>query len=178
LTEPGDRAALEARNAAIREQVDSLLEKFNEQSRQLQEAQTAAAAATATVTSSDGLVTATVDSSGMLTKLEFAEKSFQRTDPARFARTVTETVRSAAMQVKQQMSDLMAPITEGLPDLSDLVEGAPSLKGLMPKMPDFTEQPSPPQPEPRAEAPNPNRRRPASADPDDDEPGSWLVGGR
>lgn len=98
------RSALEARNAAMREQVDGLLDRFNQQPRQLQEAQAAAASTTATVTSRDGSVTVTVDSSGALANLEFASSSFQRSDPKQVARTVIETVRAATLEVKQQMT--------------------------------------------------------------------------
>ncbi|MFC4005275.1 YbaB/EbfC family nucleoid-associated protein [Prauserella oleivorans] len=50
-------------------------------------------ASSLTVTSTDGLVRATVDSAGTLTGLEFAPSAFERTDPATLARTVLEVVR-------------------------------------------------------------------------------------
>lgn len=192
VTQPGeDRAALEARNAAMREQVDGLLEKFHQQTAQLQQAQAAAEQVSATITSDDGLVTATVDSAGSLVSLEFSSSSFQRSDPRRLARTATETVRRATTQVQRQKTELMAPITEGLPDLADIVEGAPSLQGLMPKMPDLGEesaQQQAPAQEPRTEParpgtappnPQPRARRRPDDDDDDGMQQSWLLpGGR
>lgn len=174
MTEPDyDRAALEARNASMREQVDSLMDQFHRQTERLQEAQAEAAQATATVTSSDGLVTATVDSSGILTNLEFTSAAFQRSDPKKLAKTATETIRNAMLQVKQQVADLMSPMSEGLPDLSDLIEGAPSLKGLMPPIPDFAAQQS------SSDGPGASADRPKqdSFDDEDEEPDSWLTEG-
>lgn len=188
VTEPGeDRDQLRARNAAMKEQVDGLLDKFNQQTRQLQEAQAAAASATATVTSDDGLVTATVDSSGSLVNLEFAPASFQRSDPKRLARTAADTVRRAAAQVQQRLTELMSPITGGMPDLADLVEGAPSLKGLIPNLPEPPEPAASDQGPPPAERspatpaapPRARPRRPVADDDDDDGQRSWLLpGGR
>jgi len=65
VTAPGDdRARLEARNSAMKDRVDSLLEQFEKQTEQLRGAQAAAAETSATVTSQDGLVRATIDSTG------------------------------------------------------------------------------------------------------------------
>ncbi|MBB5803816.1 DNA-binding protein YbaB [Saccharothrix ecbatanensis] len=182
-----DRARLEARNAAMKEQVNGLLDTFNRQAEMLREAQVAAAQTTASLTSKDGLVRASVDSSGVLTHLEFAPSAFERSTPEALARSVLQLAREGASQVKQQVNDLMSPLTEGLPDLSDLVEGAPSLSALLPRFdappPPATtddtpfedrsalapQSPSSPPPPPAA------RRRPASAD-DEDLPDSWLKG--
>jgi DNA-binding protein YbaB len=132
-----DRARLEARNAAMKDQVDTLLEQFERQTAQLRDAQAAAAETSAQVTSPDGLVRATIDATGSLAKLEFAPTTFERTNPAQLANTVQTLVRQGSLQVKQKIADLMAPLTEGLPDLSDLIEGAPSLAGLVPSIPDY-----------------------------------------
>jgi DNA-binding protein YbaB len=205
VTTPGDdRARLEARNAALRGTMDELLEKFERQTEQLRSAQASAAALSATVTSADGLVRATIDASGSLAQLHFAPTTFERTTPAALANTVLAAVRQGGNQVKQQLADLMRPITEGLPDLPDLIEGAPSLSGLVPEIPDFTEEqaepeaprpdpfedplaessthakrnPPPPPPAPPATpAPKPTSRRVRPAPVEDEEPpDSWLRG--
>lgn len=190
-----DRARLEARNAAMKDQMDTLLENFERQTAQLRDAQTAAAETTAQVSSPDGLVRATIDAGGSLAKLEFAPNAFERTTPAQLANTVQTLVRQGSLQVKQKIADLMAPITEGLPDLADLVEGAPSLAGLVPQIPDFLDEEPPPAP--RAESfegtgsilrneaappmpapkPAPKRVRPARADEDEEPPSSWMTRG-
>jgi DNA-binding protein YbaB len=188
-----DRARLEARNAAMKDQMDTLLENFERQTAQLRDAQAAAAETTAQVNSPDGLVRATIDAGGNLAKLEFAPNAFERTTPAQLANTVQTVVRQGSLQVKQKIADLMAPITEGLPDLADLVEGAPSLAGLVPPIPEFVEeeapapQPSyeeggsilrneavpPPMPAPK---PAPKRVRPPR-DEDEEPPSSWMTRG-
>lgn len=187
-----DRARLEARNAAMKDQVDTLLENFERQTAQLRDAQAAAAETTAQVSSPDGLVRATIDAGGSLAKLEFAPNTFERTTPAQLANTVQTLVRQGSLQVKQKIAALMAPITEGLPDLADLVEGAPSLAGLVPPMPDFTAEEAPaPRPESfedggsilrteqaplPAPNPTPQRVRPPRAE-DEEPPSSWMTRG-
>lgn len=190
-----DRARLEARNAAMKDQMDTLLENFERQTAQLRDAQAAAAETTAEVTSPDGLVRATIDAGGSLAKLEFAPSTFERTTPAQLANTVQSLVRQGSLQVKQKIATLMAPITEGLPDLADLVEGAPSLAGLVPPMPDFDEAPPAPRPESFEEGgsilrneqapppppmpapkPAPKRVRPPRDD-DEEPPSSWMTRG-
>ncbi|MGW4058953.1 YbaB/EbfC family nucleoid-associated protein [Amycolatopsis sp. NPDC004747] len=193
-----DRAQLEARNAAMKDRMDTLLENFERQTAQLRDAQAAAAETTAQVSSPDGLVRATIDAGGSLAKLEFAPNTFERTTPAQLANTVQSLVRQGSLQVKQKIANLMAPITEGLPDLADLVEGAPSLAGLVPPIPSFdelaeepaaprpesfeeggsilrNEQAAPPPPMP-APKPTPKRVRPPRED-DEEPPSSWMTRG-
>lgn len=192
-----DRARLEARNAAMKDQVDTLLEQFERQTAELRDAQAAAAETTAQVTSPDGLVRATIDAGGSLAKLEFQPNTFERTTPAQLANTVQTLVRQGSLQVKQKIADLMAPITEGLPDLADLIEGAPSLQGLVPPIPRFVveeepqpesfedpdagsilrnEQAAPPPPMP-APKPATKRVRPSRTDEDEEPPSSWMTRG-
>jgi len=190
-----DRARLEARNAAMKDQMDTLLENFERQTAQLRDAQAAAAETTAQVSSPDGLVRATIDAGGSLAKLEFAPNAFERTTPAQLANTVQTLVRQGSLQVKQKIADLMAPITEGLPDLADLVEGAPSLAGLVPEIPSYLDEEPPPAPRPEsyedtgsilrneaappmpAPKPAPKRVRPPRADEDEEPPSSWMTRG-
>ncbi|WP_344421577.1 YbaB/EbfC family nucleoid-associated protein [Amycolatopsis minnesotensis] len=135
---PGEhRAALEARNAAMKDQVDRLLDGVTRQTERLQQAQADASRVTATLTSKDGLATVTVNSAGVLTELEFSQNAFERSRPESLARTVQALVQQATVQVKRQVTELMAPMTTGLPDLSDLFEGAPSLGALIPKFPEL-----------------------------------------
>ncbi|MDQ7810039.1 YbaB/EbfC family nucleoid-associated protein [Amycolatopsis sp. A133] len=177
----------------MKDQMDTLLENFERQTAQLRDAQAAAAETTAQVSSPDGLVRATIDAGGSLAKLEFAPNTFERTTPAQLANTVQSLVRQGSLQVKQKIADLMAPITEGLPDLADLVEGAPSLAGLVPPIPDFVEEEAPaprpsyeeggsilrndavPPPVP-APKPTPKRVRPPR-DEDEEPPSSWMTRG-
>src|SRR4051812_47763252 len=177
----------------MKDRMDTLLENFERQTAQLRDAQAVAAETTADVASADGLVRATIDAGGSLAKLEFAPNTFERTTPAQLANTVETLVRQGSLQVKQKIAQLMAPITEGLPDLADLVEGAPSLAGLVPPIPDFVEEPEEaPRPDsfedPAAgsimrndqlppPAPAPKRVRPPRDDLDEEPPSSWMTRG-
>jgi DNA-binding protein YbaB len=186
----------------MKNQVDSLLEQFEKQTEQLRDAQVAAAEASVTVTSPDGLVRAKIDSTGSLAELEFAPSAFERGTPAALANTTLKLVRHGTLQVKQQIADLMSPITEGLPDLSDLIEGAPSLQGLLPTIPNFLEEEEiaqrprvesfedasvlrndqpphlattrPPMPAPKPTTPRRARPEPEA---DDEPPASWMTRG-
>ncbi|EWC60772.1 hypothetical protein UO65_3913 [Actinokineospora spheciospongiae] len=155
-----DLELLRARNAAAKEQVDGLLDTFRQQTEALREAQDAALRASASLTSKDGLVRASVDSSGALSALEFAPSAFDRSTPEALARAVLQLARQGAAEVRERVSDLMAPVSGGLPDLSDLFDDAPSLRGLMAGIP-----------VPQADAP-PSHESPGDAD--DDVPDSWL----
>lgn len=180
----------------MKDRMDTLLEDFERQTAQLRDAQAAAAETTAQVSSPDGLVRATIDAGGSLAKLEFAPNTFERTTPAQLANTVQTLVRQGSLQVKQKIANLMAPITEGLPDLADLVEGAPSLAGLVPPIPAFDDEYVEEAPAPRPESfedggsilrneqvppvpapkPAPKRVRPPR-DEDEEPPSSWMTRG-
>lgn len=165
MTDPGGRKAeLEARNAAMREQVDSLMSELHRKTAEMQDVQARAMAITATAVSPDGTVKASVDSSGTLTSLEFAPTAFDRSSPEKLARLATETVLQAVAKARTELNEVLAPAQEGPSiDLSEMLPGLPSLKDLIPKVPPV---PQPPQP-PRA----PTRRRPA----DDDDGGGSIM---
>jgi DNA-binding protein YbaB len=154
VTTPGDeRARLDARSAQLRTRVDDLLGQFTERTAQLRAAQQAAAALTATLTSPDELVRVTVDATGMLTDLHIDRSAFERTTPDKLASTIGDVVRRATADVRRRSADLLRPLTQDLPDLSDLADGAPSLADMLPKIPDYA-------------APQPSA---------DDMPATWLT---
>ncbi|KAA2264618.1 YbaB/EbfC family nucleoid-associated protein [Solihabitans fulvus] len=163
MSEPsGLRAELEARNAAMREQVDGLLAELRKKTDELKDTQAKAFAVTADAVSPDGTVRASVDATGVLTKLEFAPSSFERSTPEKLARTATETILQAAGKARAQVSEAFEPLQDGPSiDLSEMLPGLPSMKDLIP--------PVPPLPQPSAEAPQ-RRARPA----DDDEEGGFM----
>ncbi|MEV8437072.1 YbaB/EbfC family nucleoid-associated protein [Actinosynnema sp. NPDC051121] len=157
MTDPtGRRAELEARNAAMREQVDSLLAELKKKTAQLQETQAQAMAITATAVSKDGAVRATVDSAGALTALEFSANAFERTTPDKLARLATETVQQAVAKARTELNEVLAPAQQGPSiDLSEMLPGVPSLADLIPKPPVVPE-------------PSTRSRRPAPPPDDDD----------
>ncbi|MEU4741917.1 YbaB/EbfC family nucleoid-associated protein [Actinosynnema sp. NPDC023658] len=157
MTDPtGRRAELEARNAAMREQVDSLLGELREKTAELRETQAQAMAITATAVSKDGAVRATVDSAGALTSLELSANAFERTTPDKLARLVTETVQQAIAKARTELNEVLAPAQQGASiDLSEMLPGVPSLADLIPQPPVVPQSSTPP-------------RRPAPPSDDDD----------
>jgi DNA-binding protein YbaB len=155
------KARLDARSATLRAKVGELLGDFDKRTEQLREAQQAAAALSAELSSPNGTVRVRIDSAGTLTELRLGRTAFDDTTPEELARTITELVVRGTAQVRRQAAELMRPLTEGLPDVSDLVPGAPSLADMLPGIPD---EPAPQDP-----------RRPRQDS--DDAPETWLRGG-
>ncbi|GAA3043051.1 YbaB/EbfC family nucleoid-associated protein [Actinokineospora globicatena] len=166
MTDPAEhRARLEARNAAMRENVAGLLADLNRRTSELADAQTRAAAVTGAATSPDGLVRAVVNPAGVLTELTLAPTAFTRSTPEKLARLVVATAQAAAGSAREQVEGLLAPLQGGT-DLSSLVEGAPSFADLL----------RPPTPPP---APPTSGRGPRhAADPDDDDGFGSVFGGQ
>ncbi|WP_433598149.1 YbaB/EbfC family nucleoid-associated protein [Nocardia sp. CA-135953] len=129
---------LRSANDGMRSHVDHLFQAYEQQRallgdirRQLSEVRTHAR-------SSDGLVEATVDVSGLVTDLRLDPRA-QCETAQDLSRTITETIREAARLAQQQASEMLAPIEAivgGIPDLPDLMSGAPSLRDPNPSVSD------------------------------------------
>lgn len=148
------RAQLQDRNAAMRQQVNSLLDGLNRQTAALKSAQAQAGEVTGRATSADGLVTVTVNAAGIVTDVRFATSAFDRSTPDKLARSVVAVTQQAAADAKQRVDAALAPVRGDLPDLPDLFPGAPALKDLLPN----------PHPNPSS-----TNRRPQRLPEDDDE---------
>lgn len=137
MTDPdGRRAELEARNAAMREQVSSMLEGLQRQTAQLHEAQASALAATGEATSADGLVTIRVNAAGIVTDTVLSASALRSSTPEKLAKSFTEAAQSAARDARAKADAAVAPLQEDVPDLPDLFPGAPSLSQLIPPVPE------------------------------------------
>jgi DNA-binding protein YbaB len=133
---------LEARNAALRGQVDSMLANLERQTAQLKEAQAEAMAKVGRATSQDGLVEVTVNAGGIVTGVTFAPAAFERSTPEKLGQSVVATIQRAALNAREQSDAVLAPYQEGIPDLPDLFPGMPSIKDLIPAPPTIV-QPKP-----------------------------------
>jgi DNA-binding protein YbaB len=100
-------------NAAMRNRADELLGELNRLRSGLQDLQQRLRAANATVTSEDGLVTATVGPRGQLVSLELDPRIYRRPDSKHLASTITQTVQKAAAKVQEQV---MAACRPYMPD--------------------------------------------------------------
>ena len=132
----GRRAELEARNAAMREQMNSLLEGLQRQTAQLQEAQAAAMAATGEATSADGLATVHVNAVGIVTDVQLSPSAFKSSTPEKLARSFLEASQAAARDARSKADAAITPVQEDVPDLPDLFPDAPSLRNLLPSPPE------------------------------------------
>jgi DNA-binding protein YbaB len=123
---------LRCANYGIRNQVEHMMETLAQQRAQVSDVYKKLAAVRATASSADGLVTVTVDGSGVLTDVQFAQGASRKT-LEKLGQSVTEAGREAARLANEQNETITAPITTGadaMPDLPDLVPGAPSLRDL------------------------------------------------
>lgn len=135
---------LEARNAALRGQVDAMLANLERQTAELKQAQAEAMAKVGRATSQDGLVEVTVNAGGIVTDVKFAPAAFERSTPEKLGQSVVATIQQAALSAREQADAALAPYQEGIPDLPDLFPGMPSLKDLIPSPPPVV-QPKPQQ---------------------------------
>ncbi|ATL65164.1 YbaB/EbfC family nucleoid-associated protein [Nocardia terpenica] len=142
MNEFGEPDALRAGNEALRDQVDSLLETFEEQRRQLAEVHQRLAATTVEAWSSDNLVRVVSNIAGVPLEVHLVPEAFKRSTPEKLGRSITEAVEAAARSAAVQSQQAFAPIQElagAIPDFSDIVPGAPSIKDLI-----GTRRPEPP----------------------------------
>lgn len=136
MTNPSDRRSeLEARNATMRETMNSLLDGLSRQTEQLKQAQEQAVATVGKATSEDGLVTVQVNAVGVVTDLEVSSSAFQYTTPKKLSRAIVLTIQEAARDARTQADAAFAPIQAETPDLPDVFPGAPSVKDMIPQSP-------------------------------------------
>ncbi|WP_440901201.1 YbaB/EbfC family nucleoid-associated protein, partial [Actinosynnema sp.] len=129
-----DNDALAARNAQLRDTLDSVMREVRQRTEALKDVQAAVAALSGRASSPDGAVTAVVDATGVLDRLELSPRAFERSTPEQLARTITQVVRQAAGSVREQVSGAVAPLAEDggrLVDLPDVLPGAPSLRDVL-----------------------------------------------
>lgn len=129
-----ERAAQLARNEALRGEIDDLMEVFEQQRRELAETSARLAAATVTAWSSDNLVRVTSNSAGVPVEVHIEPDAFKRSTPQKLAAAMTEATQAAARLASEEAQRAFGAFEQvgaNIPDLPDLVPGAPSIKDLM-----------------------------------------------
>lgn len=117
----------------LRARLSEMLDAYDTQCAHVMEVHQALSLARCTVTSSDGLVTLTVNSAGIPVDVRVAQEAFRKSNPQRLGQTFLQVARAAAAAAYKEAERISAPLTEvagTVPDLPDLVPGAPSLLGL------------------------------------------------
>ncbi|MGY1948874.1 YbaB/EbfC family nucleoid-associated protein [Nocardia asiatica] len=133
-----ERDGLRATNSGIRNQVDHILDALAEQRTHLRQVRERLSAVRCTAESADKLVGVTVDTAGVPVDVRFAPAALRRT-PEQLGRAVTEACQEAARLAREQHAAIIAVITddaEAIPDLPDLVPGAPSLREVWESTPE------------------------------------------
>lgn len=87
------------------EQVDQVLAELRARAERVREQRATALAVSASASSADGAVRATVEATGVVTALEFAPSVFDRTTPDKLARTVVATIQAAAAQSRGRLAE-------------------------------------------------------------------------
>ncbi|GAB2968268.1 YbaB/EbfC family nucleoid-associated protein [Saccharothrix stipae] len=162
-----DPETINARAAALQEATGERLSRMKRRNEALLQAQSRMKSTTATATSPDNAVQATVDSGGMLIDLRISPTA--RGD---IARLVLDTAQRAAAQIRSETHRLHEQLR---------VEGVLRDIPLLPPPPPAPPPPAPPPtpsgsapPRPASSRPAPSRPKPASRDDDDDEPRAVL----
>jgi len=138
-----------------RAQVDELLADYRRSRDQLADVQRDLAGISASATSPDGAVTATVGAQGVLTGLELTDAAY-RLRPAQLAELVLRTARLAAAEAAERTYRVLGPVLPAGADPEALVRGTADLR-------------------PEEIAPSPRRSRPRVVDDDEDfEQRDWL----
>ncbi|GCE39675.1 hypothetical protein Rhow_003199 [Rhodococcus wratislaviensis] len=132
-----DREGLRVREQELQGQIDSMLATLDRQTQDLHAAQQQVAQLRVTGESADGLVQVVVNSVGGVIEVHLAPDAFRRSSPESLGRAMTDAARRAGVAAHAESMRIMGSIvsaTETLPDLPDLVPGAPSLRDFLPPL--------------------------------------------
>ncbi|MFC4605205.1 YbaB/EbfC family nucleoid-associated protein [Rhodococcus kronopolitis] len=128
-----EQGELRARNEALRVQVDGMLEELHRRSDRLTRVQAEVTALRIEESTPDGLARVTVDAGGAVVGIDLAPESFATSTPRRLGAALAAAAQAAAATARARARELAVPSGDaGLPDLPDLIPGAPSLRDLMP----------------------------------------------
>jgi DNA-binding protein YbaB len=154
-------------NERLQEDMATMLAGLSTQMRGIAEVQKKRSLLTATALVCEKRIEVTVNADGLLIETRFAEDVTDLTMDE-IAENITLAVQQAAREVQVKARELMNPLLEhrgSLPKLSEMVEGAPDLGGLIPQ----------PTPAPTVAPSSPEWPGNASDDPDDAGPRSVVA---
>ena len=110
-----------------RDEVERLLADYRRNREQLASVHRALRSITESVTSDDGLVTATVDSAGTLCGLVIADEAYRRLRPAELSDLVVRVTRRAAAGAGVQAKRALAPVLPADVDPGAALSGSADL---------------------------------------------------
>ncbi|MBB5918720.1 DNA-binding protein YbaB [Nocardia transvalensis] len=126
------REGLRSANNGLRNQVEQLVDSYEEQQSRLTEIHRELETLRLQAGSSDGSVGATVDANGVLTDLSLTPAALRRT-PDELARSIVQATQEAARQARERSEKAAAPVAAALddePDLTDILGEGPTLRDI------------------------------------------------
>jgi DNA-binding protein YbaB len=124
-------------NDAARDDLTEALALVQEHMADLAIVEKKRAALSATATAADGTVVVTVDARGVVSTAAVDESYFDDYDLAELGHYVTAAAQAAAGDVERQTAELLAPLADRraqFPSLSEVVDGAPDIRALVPHL--------------------------------------------
>lgn len=110
-------------NERLRAQLDHLLGQYDALRKSLSDAHASMRAVRGRAESDDHLISATVDSHGKLSALQFDPKVYRKLSPSQLAEVVVDVARRAEADAAEQLAAVLAPmLPDGVP-VADLVRG-------------------------------------------------------
>jgi DNA-binding protein YbaB len=110
-----------------RAEVEELLADYRRSREQLASVHRNLATFTASASSSDGLITATVASNGVLVDLEFHDVAYKNYRPERLASLIVEAATAAAAKAATRANDVVSPVLPAETDPEALLRGTADL---------------------------------------------------
>ncbi|WP_156055793.1 YbaB/EbfC family nucleoid-associated protein [Nocardia sp. NRRL WC-3656] len=126
------RDALRSANSGLRNQVERLLDSYEQQHSRLAEINQQLENVRVKADSADSSVTATVDAGGVLTDLSLSAAALRK-PAAELVRTIVEATQEAARRARRQSEAAAASVAADLddqPDLSDILDESPTLRDI------------------------------------------------
>ncbi|WP_433733147.1 YbaB/EbfC family nucleoid-associated protein [Nocardia sp. CA-129566] len=124
------REGLRSANSGLRNQIEHLLDSYEQQQPRLAEMFRQLEAVRGQANSPDQSVEVVVDANGVLTDLTLTAAAVRKS-PDQLARTILDAVQEAVGRARAQHTALTAPVAaelDDLPDLSDIVDEVPNLR--------------------------------------------------
>lgn len=139
----GGNDELVARNVAMRDRVDTMIENLQRRTGDLAQAQCRAVTVQGEARSDDGAVTVRTNAAGVPTAIAIADGAFARTTPEKLAALLLRTTQDAARAARAQATELLGEFTQGSGFLTDArghgvdpEEVVPGLHLVSPTIPD------------------------------------------
>jgi DNA-binding protein YbaB len=127
--------AAQLNNDELRHEMTEVLALVQEQMADIAAMQEKRAAVTATAMAADGMVEVTVNAQGHLIKTVIDEAYLDDHEFDELSDHITKAAQDAASDAARQITEMLVPINERrkqFPALSDIVDGVPDLRDLVP----------------------------------------------